>query len=448
MKSIVISSNTSGGGKTTVTLGLMKALSDRGFKVQGYKAGPDYIDAAFHSHVLGTRSRNLDLYFMGEAGVKAAFNRGRGELGVIEGVMGLYDGIGITSEYSTAHLAKTLDLPVVLVITPQAQSATLSAQIKGLINFEKLNIARIILNDISEGYYKLLKLSIETHCKLKVFGYLPSSEELKLKSRHLGLVQSSEIEDLDKKIQLCAELLEEHTDINMLLDCFKETHKYEDKFHIETKKIRIGVAMDKAFSFYYKENLELLEEAGEVVCFSPLKDEILPENIDFLYLGGGYPEVFIEELSKNKPMLLSIKMALENGLACYAECGGLMYLTEAIDDHPTVGFFKGKAFMSSKLQNFGYAEIQIEKENFFQENVSKIKCHEFHKSYVEIEEDTIYKITKTNFDNSLKEWKCGYLKNNTIGTYSHIHFFSSLSFIEGILEKGRKKVLQDWKEKS
>jgi cobyrinic acid a,c-diamide synthase len=246
MKSIVISSNTSGGGKTTVTLGLMKALSDRGFKVQGYKAGPDYIDAAFHSHVLGTRSRNLDLYLMGEAGVKAAFNRGRGELGVIEGVMGLYDGIGITSEYSTAHLAKTLDLPVVLVITPQAQSATLSAQIKGLINFEKLNIAGIILNDISEGYYKLLKLSIETH-------------------------------------------------------------KYEDKFHIETKKIRIGVAMDKAFSFYYKENLELLEEAGEVVCFSPLKDEILPENIDFLYLGGGYPEVFIEELSKNKPMLLSNK---------------------------------------------------------------------------------------------------------------------------------------------
>ncbi|MDP4179076.1 MAG: cobyrinate a,c-diamide synthase [Bacillota bacterium] len=423
MKSIIISSNASGGGKTTVTLGIMKALSNRGFQVQGYKTGPDYIDSAFHSHILGKSSRNLDTFLMSEEGVKASYSRGTGELGVIEGVMGLYDGIGIDTEGSTAHLSKLLDVPVVLVITPKAQSVTLCAEINGLIDFENVNIAGVILNNISEGYYKILKLLIETHCRTKVFGYLPNNKELSIESRHLGLVQSSEIEDLDKKIQICAELLENHVDIDMMLEHFKETKKYEDNFHIKRGQLNIAVALDKAFSFYYKENLEMLEEAGNVTYFSPLKDKSLPDNIDFLYLGGGYPEVFIDELSSNKTMMQSIKNALDKGLHCYAECGGLMYLTESINGKQTVGFFKGKAVMSDELQNFGYAEIEVEKDNPLIKKGSKIRCHEFHKSYVELNEETIYKITKKNYDNSHENWKCGYLKNNTIGTYAHVHFF-------------------------
>jgi len=433
---MLISSNTSGGGKTTVTLGIMKALKNRGYGVQGYKAGPDYIDPAFHSHITGTTSRNLDLFLMGEKGVKAAFSRGQGELGVVEGVMGLYDGKGISTEYSTAHLARTLELPVVLVITPQAQSTTLSAQINGIINFEKTNIVGVILNNISESYYRLLKLSIEKYCGITVFGYLPKNKDLELKSRHLGLIQSSEIEDLDKKIEICARLLENHVDIDALLKCFVETKKYEDNFHIENIKLRTAVAIDSAFSFYYKENLELLEEAGEVVYFSPLKDKKLPKDIDFLYLGGGYPEVFIKELSQNKEMMESIKEALQKGLRCYAECGGLMYLTDKIGEYDAVGFFKGNSQMSTKLQNFGYAEITVEKANPLMKEGLRIKCHEFHKSYVELEEESIYRVTKNNFDNTVKEWTCGYVKNNTLGAYGHIHFFNNLEFLESILKGG------------
>jgi cobyrinic acid a,c-diamide synthase len=430
MKSIVISADASGGGKTTVSLGIMKALKNRGYDVQPYKIGPDYIDPAFHKNVTGKDSRNLDIFLMGEDGVKASYSRGKGQLGVVEGVMGLYDGKGITSQYSTASVSKLLDLPVILVISPKAQSVTLCAEINGIIEFEKVNIVGVILNNIGESYYKLLKAAIEKHCNIKVFGYLPRDESLKLKSRHLGLIQSTEVEDLENKIECCSELLEKHVDIDGLLEKFKETDKFEDKFHMKSIGLRTAVALDKAFSFYYKENLELLSELGEIIYFSPIKDKGLPENIDFLYLGGGYPEVFIDAISSNKSMLASIKSALENGLCCYAECGGLMYLTQSIDGKPTVGFLNGKSFMSPKLQNFGYAQIEV--------NGLKLNCHEFHKSYVQLTENDIYKVTKENYDGTLKQWKCGYKKNNTLAAYPHVHFFSNLDFISSIVNKKLK----------
>lgn len=433
MKSIVISSNSSGGGKTTITLGLMKALINRGFKVQGYKVGPDYIDPAFHSHITTQSSRNLDLFLMGEEGVKASFSRGNGDFGIVEGVMGLYDGKGIDTKYSTAHLARTLDLPIILVISPKAQSATLCAELNGIVNYEDVNIAGVILNNISEGYYKLLKIAIETNCKTKVFGYIPKDERLNLKSRHLGLVQSSEIEDLQEKIQICSELIENYVNLDEMINHFKENKAYKDSFNIENKGLRTAVAYDKAFSFYYKENLELLHQLGEVTYFSPLKDKELPKDIDFLYIGGGYPEVFKEELSQNKSMLNSIKEALENNLNCYTECGGLMYLTEKIEGFDMVGFFNGEAHMSNRLQNFGYAAIEIEEENHKLQHGIKINCHEFHKSYVNLKEEQIYNLTKEMYDGSIKKWKCGYIKKNTIGGYGHVHFFGNLDFLKSIL---------------
>ncbi|MBM7870831.1 cobyrinic acid a,c-diamide synthase [Clostridium pascui] len=439
MKAIMISSNSSGGGKTTATLGLMRAFMKRGNEVQGYKVGPDYIDPAFHSRITGKISRNLDLYLMGEEGTKASFSRGKGNLGIVEGVMGLYDGKGIDSKYSTAHVAKVLDLPIVLIISPKAQSATLCAEINGLINFENANIKGVILNNISESYFKLLKAAIEYNCNIKVFGYIPKEEKLKLGSRHLGLIQSSEIDDLEEKIELCSELIERYVNLDELLQEFSEVKSYEDKFHIENKNLNIAVAYDKAFSFYYKENLELLEEAGKIAYFSPLKDKKLPENVDFVYIGGGYPEVFIDELSKNKELLGDIKNKLQNGIRCYAECGGLMYLTEGIDtkEHNlnTVGFFSGRTLMTTKLQNFGYAEITIDKENSILPKKTKINCHEFHKSYVDSSEEKIYKLTKTMYDGTEKNWTCGYMKNNTLGGYAHVHFFGNLEFLEYLLKK-------------
>lgn len=446
MKSIVIASNSSGGGKTTVTLGIMKAFKNRGFEIQGYKVGPDYIDSAFHTKITGKDSRNLDLYLMGEAGVKASFSRGCGELGVVEGVMGLYDGKGIDASYSTYHVSKVLDLPIILVLSPKAQVATLCAEINGIVNFKDANIKGIILNNITENYYKLLKAAIKENCNLKVLGYLPKDERLSLKSRHLGLIQSSEIEDLDEKIEICAELLEKHLDMDLLLEQFKESEKYVDDFHVENKGKRIAVAYDKAFSFYYKENLELLEEMGQVIYFSPIKDKKLPSNIDFLYIGGGYPEVFIKELSENTTMIESIKKALDNGLHCYAECGGLMYLTlgerpegeklqgEEETSHNTVGFFKGYYTLTKKLQNFGYAEIKVDVENNILPQNMSINCHEFHKSFVDLSEEKMFKLSKEGYDGNEKNWQCGYVKKNTIAVYGHVHFWGNLQWFKEIFK--------------
>lgn len=439
MKALVISSNCSGGGKTTITLGIMRALMKKGYEIQGFKVGPDYIDTAFHSFITKKPCRNLDLYLMGEAGVKEAFSRGTGDMAIVEGVMGLYDGKCIDGQYSTAHLSKVLNLPVILVISPKAQSTTLCAELNGIRDFDRVNIKGIILNGINEAYYKLLKYAIEKHCHMLVLGYVPKDERLSLKSRHLGLIQSSEVQDLEEKIEICSELIMQHVDMEALEKCFGDGSQVVTKdYSVDNHKLRIGVPMDKAFSFYYRENLELLESSGQVVYFSPLKDEKLPEALDFLYIGGGYPEVFIEELSKNSTMLQSMKTALQGGLHCYAECGGLMYLTEGIVDQqgkflPLVGFFKGKTYMTKALQNFGYATITVDKENHILNKGLVINTHEFHKSKVELEEATIYNLQKETFDGNVKQWSCGYLKNNTIATYGHVNFLGNMDFFNNLL---------------
>lgn len=427
MKTIMISSNCSGGGKTTFTLGLMKALKNRKYSVQGYKVGPDYIDTGFHSEITGKVSRNLDLHLMGEKGVKAAFSRGNGDLGIIEGVMGLYDGKGLKEDCSTYSVSKTLDnTPILLVITPKAQSITLCAEINGIKNFRNANIVGVVLNCISEGYYKLLKPAIEMHCGLKVFGYIPKDENLSLESRHLGLVQSVEVNNLSKKINYLAELIEKNIDLDEILKNFKDIRRFEDEFHLDKSNKKIAVAYDEAFRFYYKENLELLEEVGEVVYFSPLRDKKIPDNIDFLYLGGGYPEIFKSQLASNVSMLESIKNALDNGLNCYAECGGLMYLTESIDNTSMVSFFNGNSEMTKRLNRFGYATLVF--------NNIEINCHEFHKSKVNLNEKTTYDIIKTSYTGEEIHWKCGYKKNNTLAGYPHVHFFGNIDFIKYILK--------------
>ncbi len=427
MKTLIISSNCSGGGKTTFTLGLMKALKNRSYDVQGYKVGPDYIDTGFHTEITGKVSRNLDLHLMGEEGVKASFSRGKGDLAVIEGVMGLYDGKGLDESCSTYSVSKVLDnSPILLVITPKAQSVTLCAEINGIKNFKNANIVGVVLNCISAGFYKLLKPAIEIHCGLKVFGYIPKGDELKLESRHLGLVQSVEVGNLNKKIDYLSEIIEKHIDLDGIIESFKEVKSFEDNYHLSKSNKRIAVAFDEAFRFYYKENLELLEEAGEVIYFSPLRDKKIPEDIDFLYLGGGYPEVFKETLSKNTEMLNSIKEALDNGLKCYAECGGLMYLTGNIDNVNMVGFLNGNSEMTKSLNRFGYATLVFK-------NI-EINCHEFHKSKVNLNEETMYDVIKTSYTGEKINWRCGYKKNNTLAGYPHVHFFGNLEFIKELLK--------------
>ena len=430
MKSIIISSNCSGGGKTTFTLGLMKLLKNKGYDVQGYKVGPDYIDSGFHSEITGKQSRNLDLHLMGEEGVKASFLRGNGDFGIIEGVMGLYDGVSITEKGSTYNISNMLgDIPIVLVLTPKAQVATLAAEINGIKNFKNANIIGVVFNAVSSSFYQLLKSTVETNCDIKVLGYIPKDDSIKLESRHLGLVQSVEVDNMIDKIEKCAQLIEEHIDLDYVIQNSKEVNlETKDEFHLENKNLNIAIAYDEAFRFYYKENLELLEEIGNVTYFSPIRDEKLPENIDFLYLGGGYPEVFKEKLTKNISMRNSIKEALESGLKCYAECGGLMYLTEKIEDCDMVGFFKGYAYMTKSLQRFGYANLAIKEKEI------NINCHEFHKSDVDVNEESIYNVIKESWSGDTLKWNCGYKKKNTIAGYPHVHFFGNLEFLKWLFK--------------
>lgn len=454
MKSIIISSNCSGGGKTTFTLGLMKVLKDRQIEVQGYKVGPDYIDAAFHKEATKNASRNLDTFLMGEDGVIHSYLKGTGDVGVIEGVMGLYDGIGASEKASTYEVSKLLgNMPIILVLSPKGQSASICAEINGFKNYRNANIIGVVLNSISEKYYNLLKYAIEKNCNLKVLGYLPKTSEITLSSRHLGLVQSMEVLNLEDKLITCKEIIEKYVDVDEILSVMTEFHVDNMEFNIdsainfkninsEIKPLRIGVALDKAFSFYYKDNLEYLENLGEVVYFSPIKDKVLPPNLDFLYIGGGYPEVFKEELEDNSSLRQSIKEALDNGLKCYAECGGMMYLTKSIDGSQMVGFFDGESEMTSRLQNFGYCKIKINKNsslaNIFENKEFQINAHEFHKSRVDLKEEQVYEIEKTQYNGEVIRWKCGYFKKNTLAAYAHINFLKNKEFIKNLIDNNVK----------
>lgn len=459
MKSIIISSNCSGGGKTTFTLGFMKVLKDRQIEVQGYKVGPDYIDTAFHKEVTKKASRNLDTFLMGEDGVIRSYIKGSGDVGVIEGVMGLYDGIGASEKASTYEVSKLLgNMPIILVLSPKGQSASICAEINGFKNYRNANIVGVVLNSISEKYYNLLKFAIEENCGVKVFGYLPKTSEISLSSRHLGLVQSMEVLNLEEKLVICKELIEKYVDVDGLISVMSEFHANDIDFNIdndlnfenitsETKPLRIGIALDKAFSFYYKDNLEYLENLGEVVYFSPIKDKVLPHDLDFIYIGGGYPEVFKEELEANFSMRQSIKEALNNGLKCYAECGGMMYLTKSIDGFQMVGFFDGESEMTSKLQNFGYCKVKINKNsslaNIFENMEFQINAHEFHKSRVNLKEEQVYEVEKTQYNGEIIRWKCGYFKKNTLVAYAHINFSKNMEFIKNLINNNFTFDLKD-----
>ena len=487
MKSIIISSNCSGGGKTTFTLGLMKALKNRNLDVQGYKVGPDYIDPAFHKEVTKKASRSLDTFLMGEEGVKKSYFKGNGEVGIIEGVMGLYDGIGASEKASTYDVSRLLgNMPIILVLSPKGQSASLCAEINGFKNYRNANVVGVVLNSISEKYYNLLRYAIEENCDTKVFGYIPKEEQISLSSRHLGLVQSMEILNLEEKLDICGKLIEEYVDLDGIINEMQEfqmnsetglsseinlsgainlsseykmkneinlsseyqiidrktNHENEknklksDKNKFENKDLRIGIALDKAFSFYYKDNIELLEQLGEIIYFSPINDEVLPDNLDFLYIGGGYPEVFKVELENNYSMRNSIKEALNNGLRCYAECGGLMYLTTSIDGAEMVDFFHGESIMTNKLQRFGYCKVKINKKCFEFEidEEFEINAHEFHKSQVNLNEKNVYEVEKTQYNGEIIKWQCGYFKKNTLAGYAHINFLGNMELLEALID--------------
>ena len=431
MRTIMITAPCSGSGKTIITMGIIRALKNKGLDIAPFKTGPDYIDASFLGKAGGKRCGNLDKHLQGEKGIFMALSLGNSDYCVIEGAMGYFDGIYNTYENSSYDISRTLGINSVLVYTPSGEMFTAIPKIKGISEFEDSNIKAVIFNNVTNYQYILLKQSLEKFSPLRVLGYIPKIEEFEIKSRHLGLLQSVEIEDLDEKIESIAKVVEENIDIKALLGLMIDI-KIDENMKTQRRDIRVGIAMDKAFSFYYRENLYLLESICEVTYFSPLEDKSIPE-CDFLYFGGGYPEVFKNELSSNGSMLQSIKSFADKDGFIYAECGGFMYLTKAIDKSKMVGIFEGESFLTKSLQRFGYIDIEIKEDCLLGTKGDKITAHEFHKSTVTAEGECgkAFSITKTMGE---KKWECGFQYKNVLGGYPHINFLGNYGALQNILE--------------
>lgn len=438
MKSIMITAPSSGSGKTLITMGLIRALKKRGYSVSAFKTGPDYIDTAFLAAASGDnpyealdnyrKAGNLDIHLQGEEGILQSLSLAEGELSVIEGAMGYFDGVYNTYINSSYDIARKINVNSVLVYTPKGEMFSAVPKIKGMAEFEDSTLKAIILNKVTQQYYELLKEQIEKHTKLKVLGYIPKIEEFEIKSRHLGLIQSREINELESIIEKAAEYINQNIDIDLLFELMSNIHKYKE-LNYKRRDITVAIALDKAFSFYYRENLQLLHKTCNVVYFSPLKDKVLPK-CDLLYLGGGYPEVYKDELSRNTFMRESIKNYIEGDGCVYAECGGFMYLAKYIEDKEMIGIFQAKSSMTPRLQRFGYIDITLDSDCILGSKGDKLTAHEFHKSITEINEEGIYKIQKTM---GQKRWSCGYLYKNVLAGYPHINFLGNLKNFEHLI---------------
>ena len=389
----------SGSGKTTMTCALLMALKRRGCAPCAFKSGPDYIDPMFHRAVLGVESRSLDLFFSAPETVRTLYARGAAGHGaaVCEGAMGFYDGLGGVSDRASAwHLADTLGLPVLLVVEPKGQSLTLAAELNGLKNFRTPSpinlsglavaaIAGILLNNCTARMHALLAPMLEKETGLPVLGFLPKLPEAVIGSRHLGLYTAAEVENLQQKLALLADAVEEHIDWPRLLAlCEKEPPALPVQPETPPARVRIAVAQDEAFCFTYAETLEAFRDAGaEVVFFSPLRDTALPENIGGLYLPGGYPELHTRELSENTSLLREIKRKIESGLPTAAECGGFLYLGQSLTDAegqswPMAGVLPGEAKDAGRLVRFGYAALSADSDSMLFRAGESFPIHEFH----------------------------------------------------------------------
>ncbi|WP_163717582.1 cobyrinate a,c-diamide synthase [Mangrovibacterium lignilyticum] len=445
MHGFIVAGTNSGCGKTTVTIGLMALLQSKGMQVAPFKTGPDYIDPAFHRRVTGVPSYNLDSFLLNDQSLQHLFQKhsADSDIAVVEGVMGMYDGLGKEGSGSTWEMAQKLNLPVVLVVNCKGLYQSVIAIIKGFAELKNpSNVRGVILNHVSsEMQFEFLQTLIEEETGLTCIGYLPTRKEIGLKSRHLGLIQADEVDTLPDKIELLRQTLEETIDIQALL---KATEIEQPSLapielpDLDLSDLHIGVARDKAFSFYYQDNLELLEKLGATLhYFSPLNDPCLPAACNCLYLGGGYPEVFTTELQQNKVLMQEIKQKIDSGMPVYAECGGLMYLTDSIislenEETPMCGVFNVSVQMTTRLQRFGYAQIN------YADTITP--CHEFHRSQLVQKESPknymeTYHIRKPKRSN---EWECGLQRENCLAAYAHVHFYSNFEFLNAICTLWKK----------
>jgi len=461
MKSIIIAAPHSGSGKTTITLGIMECLRKRGLKIAPFKVGPDFIDPGYHKLVTGKPSINLDGWMCSADFVRSTFTLHSewADMTIIEGVMGLFDGIGESvNDGSTAQIARITGAPVVLVVDAKSMAGSAAPLVKGFAEFDtQVNLAAVIFNNVgSENHANLLKKAMATEVpKIKVLGCIGRDEKLHIPSRHLGLLTAEEHPLSPKFLQHLSETIEECLDVNFLcrlseISCNpKLKHGKENipflpqKSNSKSKRIPIAVARDEAFCFIYEDNLRLLQEAGgEIIEFSPLSDATLPHNIGGIYLPGGYPEIFTSTLAANVSMKESIAEAIEKNMPVYAECGGFIYLTKGIMDdggsmHDLVGVFPVAAHMLHRRKALGYKEIVTERDSILGKAGLKARGHEFH--YSEITPvphslETLYRVCKQGTDLGSE----GFSYKNCLASYIHLHFGSCSGLAAGFVESCEK----------
>lgn len=450
----MVSAPKSGSGKTMVTCGLLTAFLNRGITCRSFKCGPDYIDPMFHKYVLGIDGRNLDTFFLKKEQVRAQFAasaRGAG-ISLTEGVMGYYDGVGTDSTQASSYeVASALDTPVVLVLDCRGASLSLAALAKGFLEYKPdSRISGVILNRTSKAMAERLKPAME-ELGLTVYGYLPECEEGRLEGRHLGLVLPGEQNELKQQLYRLAQKMEETVDIDGLL-CLagsagdlpdpKESAKVQLFYRKKGfDKVPIGIAGDEAFCFYYQENLKMLEEMGaELIPFSPVHDEHLPENIRGILLGGGYPELYGSELSQNNSMLEEIRDAHARSMPILAECGGFMYLHEEMETkegeiYSLAGIIKGRVFPTERLLRFGYIEAFSLENGPFLKKGESVKGHEFH-YWDSTDNGKQMEARKPGGGN--RSWDCVHVKGNLMAGFPHFYYPSNPVLAKRFAESCRR----------
>lgn len=445
MRQFMLAGVSSGVGKTTVTLGILKALSQKGLRVQPYKVGPDYIDTAYHGRITHRPSRNLDSFMIPDKdALEWAFQKQHNDIDVkvIEGVMGLFDGLGTDRDCaSSASIAKSIGIPVVLIVDGKATSTSAAAVVHGFTTFDPgLEIIGVIINRVaSQSHYELIKGAIERYTNVEVFGYLPKNSQVELPSRHLGLVPDVEMEDVEKHFETLGHLVQEHIDLDSLLEKVEYPDAIiENPFQMKNyAPLTLAYALDDAFHFYYEDNLDFLRESGvNLKTFSPLSDRKLPE-ADAYYFGGGFPEMYAKELMVNQSFRESVLDAHKQGKPIYAECGGLMYLGKSLKTDgkifEMVGIFEGQSVMTKRLKSFGYCQAQTQTTSLFGPTGTLVRGHEFHHSVFETQEPTVLKLEKVRDGEVVSQWTGGYQKGRTFASYLHVHFYQNQVLLDNWL---------------
>ena len=451
---IVIGGVTSAVGKTTISTAIMYILKQKGLHVQPFKVGPDFIDPSYHTYVTGRQSRNLDVWMMGENGVLKCFHNASSgaDIAVVEGVMGLFDGISGKDDFSsTAQVAKILNAPVILVIDAGKAARSIAAIATGFLHFDKkLRIIGTILNNVAgDKHANFITEAFADKVKVPIIGIVRRSKEITMVERHLGLIPTPELEEKQKRaIFQSAKFVSEQIDLDKikhLLDKVQTTDPLQKQ--LPNGQIKIAVALDESFNFYYADNLDALrEQKAELIFFSPINDCKLPENIHGVILGGGFPEVLADKLEKNQSMGKSITKAAENGIPIYGECGGLMYLTRSIKGYRgdegkkrnMVGLIDADTFISGKL-TLNYTEANSNASIFGK--ISKVRGHEFHYSRIEnIAKDSKFAYVMRR-GNGIDNKKDGFMVYNCLASYMHLHFADSRlpkRFIESCIKCTRR----------